>query len=245
MKKVFLFLAIVILLAVAGGAWWLYRSLDSVVASAIRSYGPEITGVPLSLDSVHIDASAGTAEIKGLVLGNPTGFKTAQAAQLGAIKVRLDVASLTSDVVRIQEVLIDAPVVTYEYASGTNNLEQIQRNVSQYLTAHGGNTDNSAQEKKAPGKKLIIDNLVIRGAKAEVSASALNGKTMTVPLADVHLKDIGKKAGGATPAQVAEQVVGALSYGATKATAGIAGVAGSIKSGAAAAGNAIKGLFSK
>lgn len=242
MKKVFLFLSIVVVLAVAGGAWWLYRSLDSVVASAIRSYGPEITGVPVSLDSVHIDASAGTAEIKGLVLGNPKGFKTPQAAQLGAIRVRLDVASLTGDVVRIQEVLIDAPVVTYEYASGTNNLEQVQRNVSLYLAQHGGNT---AQDKQAPGKKLIIDSLVIRGAKAEVSASALQGKSITVPLADVHLKDIGKKAGGATPAQVAEQVVGTLSYGATKATAGIAGVADSIKSGAAAAGNAIKGLFSK
>ncbi len=241
MKKMVLWLALIVLLALGGAGWWLYHSLDRVVASAIRSYGPAITGVPFTLDAVHIDASAGTAEIRGLVLGNPAGFQTPQAVKLGLIRVKLDVASLTGDVIRVQEVLLDAPVVTYEYASGTNNLEQIQRNVSSYLASHGG----SAGAKDSPGKKLIIDQLIIRGAKAEVSAAALQGKSMAVPLADVQLKDIGKKQGGATPAQVAEQVVGALSYGATRAAAGVSGAVDSIKSGAAAAGNAIKNLFSK
>ena len=47
------------------------RVCCAITAASCESYGPEITGVPVSLDSVHIDASAGTAEIKGLVLGNP------------------------------------------------------------------------------------------------------------------------------------------------------------------------------
>ena len=45
MKKILLGIAVVVLLGIAGGVWWLYSSIDSMVASAIRKYGPEITGV--------------------------------------------------------------------------------------------------------------------------------------------------------------------------------------------------------
>ena len=244
MKKVVWIVLLLVLAVAGGGAWWVYRSMDRLVAQAIRSYVPEITGTTVALDGVHIDAAAGTAELRGLVLGNAQGFKMPHAAQLGLVKVRLDVASLAQPVVHIQEVLVEAPVVAYEYGSGGSNLEHIQRHVSQYLAAHGAK-DAADKDAKEPGKKLIIDSLVIHAAKAEVSAAALNGKSLTVPLADVRMQDIGKKSGGATPAQVAEQVVGALSYGATRAASGIGGVADSIRSGAAAAGNAIKGLFSK
>src|SRR3990170_7945314 len=51
MKKILLGVALVLLLAIGGGAWWLYSSLNSLVASAIRTYGPEITDVPVKLAS--------------------------------------------------------------------------------------------------------------------------------------------------------------------------------------------------
>ena len=244
MKKMALALLLIVLLVAGGAAWWVYQSRDRLVAEAIRSYLPAITGTSVSLEGVHIDATAGTAELRGLVLGNPAGFKMPHAVQVERVRVTLDVASLAQPVVRIQEVLVESPGVAYEYASGGSNLDHIQRQVSQYLAAHGGK-DAAKPQDAEPGKKLIIDSLVIRGAKAEVSARALNGKSLTVPLADVRLQDIGKKQGGATPAQVAEQVIGALSYGATRAASGVGGMADSIKSGAAAAGQAIKGLFSK
>ena len=49
----------------------------------------------------------------------------------------------------------------------------------------------------------------------------LGGQTMSVPLPDIHLKDIGKSKGGATPAEVADQLIDAIGNSATKAVASL------------------------
>jgi uncharacterized protein involved in outer membrane biogenesis len=245
MKKVLLTLLILLLLVFGVGAWWLSRSLDSLVASAIRSYGPEITGVSVSLDGVKIVASEGTASLSGLRLGNPKGFNLPNSLVLGEISTRLDIASLTKDVVHIQEVVISRPLVTYEYSSNGSNLDQIQKNVQSYIDSH----TSASEPAKNPGKqkKIIIDNLIVRDAHAEVSATALGGKALTVPLPDIHLKDIGKKSEGASPAEVASQVVGSITQGASKAASALnlGAIKDSVQSGASKAIDAVKGLFSK
>lgn len=243
MGKVIGTLLLVIVLVIAGGAWWLYRSLDSVVASAIRSVGPEITGVDVGVQAVKILPTEGAATITGLSLGNPSGFKTPKAVGVGEVQLKLDVATVTKDVVRIREVQVIAPQITYEYASGGSNLDVIQRQVEAYLAQHGG----SDSPKDKPAKKFIIDQLRISGAKVDLSTGLLQGKALTMPLADVHLKDIGKKNGGATGAEVAREVMGALTKGATNlaSKASIGGAVDSVKESASKAGNAIKELFSK
>ena len=55
MKKILLGLVVVVLLGVGGGAWWLYSERDSLIADAIRTYGPQILGVPVKLGGVKTD----------------------------------------------------------------------------------------------------------------------------------------------------------------------------------------------
>ena len=49
MKKLLFGIATLGIVAIAGSIWWLYYSLDAQVASAIRRYGAEITGVAVTL----------------------------------------------------------------------------------------------------------------------------------------------------------------------------------------------------
>ena len=242
MGKILVTVALVLVVVLAGGAWWLYRSLDSVVASAIRGYGPEITGVTVKLQGVKIQAAQGIAAINGLQLGNPPGFKTPQALALGSIAMELDVASLTKDVVLIRSVVIDQPFVTYENQSGGSNLEVIQRHIEAYIVAKTGAANDDKAGKKE--KKFIIDQLTIRGAKAAVSAEWLQGKTVDVSLPDLRLADIGKKTGGATGGEVAKLVLDAMTQS-IKAAPGLklGGVVDGVKKGAASAVDAVKGFF--
>jgi len=228
-----------ILLLVGGGAWWLFRSLDSVVASAIRSYGPQITGVSVKLGSVIILPSDGQADINGLELGNPKGFATKRALSVGHIGVKLNVASITQDVVLIKEVVIEQPDVTYEHALGGSNLDVIQRNVDAYVAKLLGT--KAAGKNKGPGKKMVIDNLYIRGTMAQVSANGLQGKTVTVRVPDVHLRDIGKKSGGVTSSEVTKLVLAALIRNVAQSVAAM-GLDGVTK-GAATLGDKLKGFF--
>ena len=243
MSRILWVSALLLAVVLAGGAWWLYRSLDHMVAGAIRTYGTEITGVPVRLGSVKIKPADGSAEVHALELGNPANFKTQRALTVGIVSLQLDVASLTKEVVLIKQVVIEQPEVTYEYASGGSNLEVIRRHVEAYVAEKAAGPEPAKTTGKQ--KKLIIDHLYIKGARAVVSAQALNGKAMTLALQDVHLTDIGKKAGGATPAEATRQVVSALTQSATRAAAPLnpGGAMDSIKKGLSSATDTVKGWF--
>lgn len=249
MKKILLGLVVVVLLGVGGGAWWLYNERDSLIADAIRTYGPQILSVPVKLGGVKTDVANQTAALHGLVIGNPAGFQTPQALSLSAVSVKLDIGSLTKDVILIKEILVVKPDITYEHKSGGSNLDVIQRNAESYVakkTAEfgGGKDDKKDAGKKEPGKKLIIENFYLKDAKANVSAEILQGKTMSVPIADLHLTDIGKKTNGATAGEAAKQIITAITSSATRATSSIfGGAVEGVKKGAEAVGGAIKGLF--
>lgn len=247
MNRILWVCALVVAGVLAGGAWWLYRSLDQMVAGAIRTYGPEITGVPVQLGSVKIQPADGVATLHALELGNPGNFKTPRALTAGTVSLQLDVASLTKDVVLIEEVVIEQPKVTYEYAAGGSNLDVIQRHVQAYVAEKSADQASGKGMGTGTGKpkKLVINHFYIKGARALVSAPALNGKTATLVLPDIHLVDIGKKTGGATPAEVTQQVVGALAQSATRAVAPLhlGGTMESIKNGISSATDAVKGWF--
>jgi uncharacterized protein involved in outer membrane biogenesis len=240
MKKALLAITVVVLVGIAGGAYWLYSSLDSLVASAIRQYGPEITGVSVKLTSVKIKPADGIATLNGLVIGTPKDFKASHALALGEISMALDINSLTKDVIIIKEIQIIKPDVSYEYTSHGTNLDVIQRNIDNYLSKTlGGKTE---PKEKGPGKKMIIDHLYVKEGKINFSADMLKGKDVPVPLPNLHLTDIGKKSNGATAAEVTKQILGAITQSATRAVSSIN--VGSLVEGAKeSVGGKIKGLF--
>ena len=68
---------------------------------------------------------------------------------------------------------------------------------------------------------MIIDDLYIRGGEIKVSAGFLAGKTLGTALPDIHLADIGRSDGGASPAEIAEQIISAITDGTTSAISGL------------------------
>ncbi|HXZ96664.1 MAG TPA: hypothetical protein VEG37_06420 [Burkholderiales bacterium] len=243
MKKLLLGIAIVVLLVIAGGAWWLYTSLDSVVASAIRKYGSQITGVSVKLASVKIVPADGTASLRGLVVGNPKEFKAEHALSLGEISMKLDIGTLTKEVVLIKEISIINPDITYEYEPRGSNLDAIKRNVDHYVTENLGGKNEPKD--KSSAKKFIIENLYVKGGKAEVSSEILKGKTMSATLPDLHLHNIGKKSNGATAGEVTKEVLGAITQSVAKETRSLnlGGEVESVKKSAESASAQIKEML--
>jgi hypothetical protein len=245
MKKFLWGFLLLILLAVAGGTWWVYQSKDALIADAIRSYGPQITGVPVKLGGVKLEPTEGTFVISQLELGNPKGFKTPHALVVQQLQIKLDLSSLTKEVIHIQRVTIAQPQVAYEHASGGSNLDVIQRNVEAYIAAHGAGGQGTESGVGAAQKKVIIDQFSMMGAKADVSAEVLQGQSVTVSLADVHVNDIGKKSGGVTPAAATSQIVAGVRQSVMRAVTPLHldGVVDSLKKGASSVVDAVKGFF--
>ena len=261
MKRGLLIGAGAIVAIIIGIMVFLVSGLDSLVKEAVETVGTEATQAQVSLDKVEISLKSGSGALTGLTVGNPKGFKTPTAFKLGGISVKLDTGSIGGDPVVIEEIAIDQPQVTYEIGSGGSNIDAIQKNVDAYakkFSSGGGE-----------GPKLIINHLYIRGGKINVSAAFLKGKALATPLPDIHLKDIGKKEKGASPAEVANKVIGSMTKGAgsavgalnldkmmesvTKgaegaakaATEGAKSVGESLEKGMGEAGSGLKKLFGK
>ncbi|OQW34760.1 MAG: hypothetical protein A4E19_17745 [Nitrospira sp. SG-bin1] len=243
MKNLLRGIATLGLITIVGGLWWMYNSLDAQIASAIRRYGPDITGVPVSLSDAKTDLVDGRAALHGLVVGNPEGFRTAHALSLGEISMTLDIGSLTTDVIRIKELTLIKPEITYEYAGGGSNLDVLQRNIERSIGRQDDKRKNSRESES--GKKLVIEHLYIKNGTARVSVELLDGDAVQVPIPDMHLRDIGKKSNGTTAGEATRQVLGSLVPQVSTAVASLGvNVAGkTIQKGMETATQTIKDLF--
>ena len=211
---------VVVAVAAAGAGWWLFMSIDGLVKHAIESWGPEITGVKVRVDSVRIELAQGRGTIRGLFVGNPKGFAAPHALKLAEMRLTLDPSSVTRDVVVIRELVLAAPDIVYERGQGSDNLAVIQKNVDAWVAKNAG-----AQKTSGPGKKFIIERVLIRNGRVHY------GTTASSPMPDLQLRDVGKKSNGASAGEVVKQVWGAMLRSATNL--------------ASSAGSAIKDAWNK
>lgn len=202
MKKITAAL-LVLALIVGAAVFWLSGNIDGLIKNSITDYGSAMTQAKVSVDAVKIAPVDGKGTISNLVIGNPAGFKTAHAIKVRQIDVDIDIASVTRDVVVIRRIAIDAPDVIYEKGETLTNFDAIQKNIARYL-----GPDNGAKDDQ--GKKLIVEELTIRNAKTQASAAFMNGKTVSVPLPDITMKNIGKAKGGISPGELGKEVANTL-----------------------------------
>ena len=209
MKKL-LIAGVVVIVAVVVFVFLTLSNLGPLVKKTVNTIGPQITKTDIEVADVNISIFSGEAKIKGFVLGNPKGFKSHQAMKVASVYVDIDESSITENPIVINKIEILAPQITYEKISGTDNFQTLLKNVQGSAKAKGNSRTQAGKEADSQAKKIVINNLIVKDGKVTLTMAALGGKEITAPLPDIHLKDIGKEKGGATPAQAFEQVFSSL-----------------------------------
>jgi hypothetical protein len=198
----------VVVIAIVGVVVFIYSNLDSIVKDAVEEYGPQFTGVSVTLAKVELSPENGEGKLSGLVVGNPKGYQTDSAFKLGSVSMNIDISRLTSDTIIIKSIVIDKPDITYEFGDGGSNVDVIGKNVEK---AAGGSGAKKEEKEEGAEKKMIIESLIVSNGKVSVSHPLLKGKKLGSGLPTIRLKDIGKdKKGGATPAEVVDKVMDAI-----------------------------------
>tara|TARA_R110002110_G_scaffold11656_4_gene55822 strand:+ start:4072 stop:4896 length:825 start_codon:yes stop_codon:yes gene_type:complete len=198
----------IVVIAIVGVVVFIYSNLDSIVKDAVEEHGPRYAGVSVKLAKVELSPENGEGKLSGLIVGNPEGYQTDSAFKLGSISLNIDISSLTGDTIIIKSIVIDKPEITYEFGEGGSNVDVIGKNVEK---AAGPPGEKTPAEKKGPGKKMIVESLVVSNGNVSVSHPLLKGKKVGSDLPTIRLKDIGKdKEGGATPAEVVDRVMDAI-----------------------------------
>jgi len=254
MKKLIIRVSIALIILIILGVVAVGIFLDSAVKRGIETVGPMLTKVEVKLDSVSLSLLSGAGKIKGLVVGNPTGFKTPSSIQVGSGSLALQPGSVFSDKVIIKSINLQGPEITFETDLKGNNLSKLLSNVE---AATGGGEQQDPKAAKKAQRKLQVDDFLITGAKVHVSLTVLGSKSATVALPEIHLSGLGQGPDGITVAELTKVVLKEVEKAAvqasssavadlTKDAAGLTKGLGTTTSGAAdTVTKGIGGLFKK
>ena len=219
MKKWIVRIVVVLVVLAIVGVVVVGLSLGGAIKKGVETFGPQVAKVDVKLDEVNLSLLSGSGGVKGLVIGNPEGYKTPQAMSVGVASVTVAPSSLLSDKIVVKSIRIEAPQITFEFGPGGNNLQRIQENLEAY--AGGSTVTNTPAESKPssaakPAKKLQVDEVVITGGKVTLGAAALGGKLIEAPLPEIRLGPLGQGPDGITGAELGKRILSQINKGAIK-----------------------------
>ena len=217
MKRILAVAGVVLVLAVAGIAWFVLTRLDSMVAQLIETHGSQATGTSVRVGSVSIDLRRGRGTIRGLRVGNPQGYSRGDAFQLGEITLDIDLGSVQSSPIVIDELTVRAPKASYEVdAKGRSNFDAIKANLDRGAGAAPAET--SGGESLPP--RIAIKRFVFQKGSVSADFRAVDPKRekLEAELPPVRLQNVGGSKGG-TPGELGKTIAGAFTRAVAKTVA--------------------------
>lgn len=195
MKKLFIFLALIVLLA--GGAFFFLtgETINVLIKEQIEKVGTEITEQSVTVEKVDMKLLHGAGTINGLVINNPDGFSSTPLFSLNEVTLDINIKSLSSEPIVIDAIVIKNPeaLVEFNETAGTNiqeMLKTIEKNTG------SGSTQPAAESSGEAADPLVrVKKFVLAGVALEVDLTDLGNKSHKKVLPDITMSNLGGDAG--------------------------------------------------
>jgi len=197
--KIVLGLVVLLIVALVAG----YFFLGTIVKSGVEKVGPKVTKTDVKLKGATLSVFSGSGELKGFAVGNPEGYKSPTAIQVGSVSVNVEPRSVMSDKVIVHAIKMEAPEITFEGSLGGNNLSKLLDNIK---SSSESDKQATSKDQKSSAKKLQVDDFLLTGAKVHLLTSMLGGRSATVSIPDIHMTNLGEGKDGITAAELGEKV---------------------------------------
>ena len=189
-------LALLLLIVIAITALWLY--LEPLVKGVVHKFGTQIVGTEVVLDGFKLHPLAGEVEISGLKVANPEGYSAPDLLSLGRVFVKLDVNSLLSDKIVVENVEVNKPEITYEMPDfSTSNVMQIQQNIAKNTASDNKQEavveEVEVKEEAASSKSVVVKKVLVEGgALSAITPLQNNNTALTLTMPAIELSGIGE-----------------------------------------------------
>ncbi|MDO6489592.1 AsmA family protein [Colwellia sp. 6_MG-2023] len=209
MKKLILLVGVLVL--IAGGAFIFLSgdAINALIKTKIEQVGSDVTEQSVTVNRVDMKLLKGAGTINGLVLANPSSYSAPSVFSLNEITLDINLKSLGTDLIVIDQIIIDKPEAVVEFTENGN------ANIKDLLEAIKKNTasDNTAVESESEQAEPIIrvNKFVLAGVSLTVDLTKLGNKSHQAILADIQLSNIGGESGMPASQLGAELVKQALS----------------------------------
>lgn len=199
--KIIAVLVACVVVLIAGGVIFLVLSVNSVARTGIERGGTYALGVPTTVDGAKVGLLSGKFSLRGLTVANPEGYTSPNFFTLGTGAVQVSYESLQSDTVELPTLTLETVRANLEKKGGVANYKTILENVKRVTGSDSEPKPTTPQDEK----KLVINELIIRdvivtlelfGAGDGPGAVLNKVSTVTVPIDQIKLKNVGKTGSG-------------------------------------------------
>lgn len=209
--KIILGLVVAIIAAVAVVVFLGLQNINGLIKRVIETEGSKVTGTAVLLDSANVKLLEGRGELHGLQISNPAGYSSGYAFSMGQIALQIDPASLTNNVIVINEVLVDgASVIAEQKTLSQINLQDLLNTVKAASSKSGkaastANTSSAPADAAAEDVRLMIEKFSFINSDVQLITSEWGEHSMQLP--DIRVNNIGDKKTGLTPEQLTQAML--------------------------------------
>jgi hypothetical protein len=147
--------------------------------------------VPVTVEKVDLSIFQGHAGLTNLIVANPPGYQHKNMLELGTAQLNLDIKSVFSDTINIENILLENMTVVLEQKGLTGN--NIQDVIDSMASSKKETKTETQPTPGSPGKKLLIKNLQINEVTVNAKLLPVPGKvdTITIKLPPVTMHNLG------------------------------------------------------
>ena len=181
-----------------------FPSLENVVKQLVHEYGSKVTGTDVSISGLDFKPTSGYAAVKDIKIENPKGYKSENLFYLKELGVKIDISTITNDIIVVDSIKITEPKITYEMLSLTqNNISDLLNNIQTNTASPKDNTSKKETKKtkaqQTSSKKVIIKTLSVDDGIISVLAGICSLKEeLSLPLPKIEMHNIGQEKQGSS-----------------------------------------------
>jgi len=175
-------LVIVVVVVVLGGVALL--SVDLIARKGLEAGGTAALGVDTSVRTVSIRLFDGIVGIAGLDLGNPEGFDSEYLARLDSGVVKANLRTLMSQVVEVDQILIEEPQFNLEL----KELVPPRSNLGVVLDHVQQQAEKLKPEEREKERQFDIQYVYIKNAKVRLTTPDGDATELTLP--DIEMREL-------------------------------------------------------
>ena len=165
---------------------------DPLIELGVKHVGSFLTGTKVTIGSFKTTLK-GSVEVRDFKVGNPEGYHTPYAIEVGSVSIKIDVGTLLKEEPIVEHVMVKTVRIDVESKGTRSNLTDIQNNLEKIVGQEEAAAKKKEKEKKsASGPQPLIKKIALEGLCLSMSSSTLKS-SVPVPLAPIYLNNVGGK----------------------------------------------------
>jgi len=186
--KVGIAVTIVLVLIIAGLAFWAYSNINELVRWQTEVQMAHALMVPVKVGAAEVNLSDQWVEIRDIEISNPDGYRTSHAMKFGAVRVQIDAASFRTDEPKVRLIRITESDISFERKLRTSNLQDLMENVSRLVDDEEPPRED---ETSLLIERMVIENTTVRLTLPLASTVATSSGNATLRVSDIVIENFG------------------------------------------------------